>query len=264
MKTQVRARVARHAAQAACLGVLLSCLPMAQAGQHGGSAPHFSAPAQHSAPQPRPQQSRPQPRNEGRPQQQRPGGNPQARPQPNYAPPRGAMEGARNFSARPAYGGSPYGGAPYAVRPNPQAAGHLPQWMAQHENMPVGQQERLLRQEPGFNRLSPGEQQRQIQQLHQLNQMPEPQRDRRLARAEAFERLSPTEQMQVRQSSSRLGTLPADRQAMVRRAFQDLRGVPMDQRETVLNSARYGATFSPEERGILSNLLRVEPYQGPR
>jgi len=174
------------------------------------------------------------------------------------------MEGARNFSARPAYGGSPYGGAPYAVRPNPQAAGHLPQWMAQHENMPVGQQERLLRQEPGFNRLSPGEQQRQIQQLHQLNQMPEPQRDRRLARAEAFERLSPTEQMQVRQSSSRLGTLPADRQAMVRRAFQDLRGVPMDQRETVLNSARYGATFSPEERGILSNLLRVEPYQGPR
>jgi hypothetical protein len=31
MKTQVRARVARHAAQAACLGVLLSCLPMAQA-----------------------------------------------------------------------------------------------------------------------------------------------------------------------------------------------------------------------------------------
>jgi len=249
MKTQVRARVARHAAQAACLGVLLSCLPMARARQHGGSAPHFSAPAPHAAPQPR-QQSRPQPRNEARPQQ-RPGNNPQARPQPNYG-------------ARPAYGGAPYGGTPYAVRPNPQAAGHLPQWMAQHQNMPVGQQERLLRQEPGFNRLSPGEQQRQIQQLHQLNQMPEPQRDRRLARAEAFERLSPGEQMQVRQSSSRLGTLPADRQLMVRRAFQDLRGVPMDQRETVLNSARYGATFSPEERGILSNLLRVEPYEGPR
>jgi Protein of unknown function (DUF3106) len=150
------------------------------------------------------------------------------------------------------------------MRPNPQAAGHLPQWMAQHQNMPLGQQERMLRQEPGFNRLSPGEQQRQIQQLHQLNQMPEAQRDRRLARAENFERLSPGEQMQVRQSSRMLETLPPDRQAMVRQAFRDLRGVPVDQRDTVLGSARYGASFSPEERGILSNLLRVEPYDGPR
>ncbi len=33
--------------------------------------------------------------------------------------------------------------------------------------------------------------------------------------------------------------LPPDRQAMVKRAFQDLRSVPLDQRATVLNSARY-------------------------
>jgi len=99
--------------------------------------------------------------------------------------------------------------------------------------------------------------------LHRLNQMPEAQRDRRLARAENFERLSPAEQMQVRQSSSHLATLPPDRQAMVRRAFQDLQGVPVEQRETMLNSARYNATFSPQERGILSNLLRIEPYAPP-
>jgi hypothetical protein len=111
--------------------------------------------------------------------------------------------------------------------------------MAQHQNLPVGQQEKLLRQEPGFN-------------------------DRRLARAENFERLSPVEQNQVRQSSRQLSVLPPDRQMIVRRAFQDLRGVPVDQRDTVLNSARYGNAFSPEERGILSNLLRVEPYDGPR
>ena len=57
--------------------------------------------------------------------------------------------------------------------------------------------------------------------------------------------------------------MPPDRQTIVRRAFQDLRGVPIDQRETMLNSARYNATFSPQERGVLSNLLRVEPYEGP-
>ena len=176
-----------------------------------------------------------------------------ARPQPGY----GAAPGYA--AARPAYHGSPY-----SVRPNPQAAGHLPQWMSQHQSLPVGQQERLLRQEPGFNRLSPGEQQRQIQQLHQLNQMPEAQRDRRLARAEAIERLSPAERMQVNQSARQLAGMPPDRQVMVRRAFQDLRGVPVDQRDIMLNSARYSATFSAQERGVLSSLLRVEPYDPPR
>ena len=43
--------------------------------------------------------------------------------------------------------------------------------------------------------------------------------------------------------------------------FRDLRGVPIDQRQTVLNSNRYQGVFSPEERGILSDILRAEPYQ---
>jgi hypothetical protein len=82
-----------------------------------------------------------------------------------------------------------------------------------------------------------------------------------MARTEALERLSPSERMQVNQSTRQMMSLPPDRQVQVRRAFRDLRGVPVDQRQMMLNSARYGATFSPEERGILSNLLRVEPYQ---
>jgi Protein of unknown function (DUF3106) len=261
MKTQARAKIARRAAYAACLGILLSLAPLAFAHQHGGFAAQHSAPSQHAQPQAR-SESRPQGAPQSRPQQplSRPGGGyAPARPPQGYGP-GGAPGYAPGYSgARPGYNGSPY-----SMRANPQAAGHLPQWMAQHQNLPVGQQERLLRQEPGFNRLSPGDQQRQVQQLYRLNQMPEAQRQRRLARAEAFERLSPMEQMQVRQSSSRLATLPPDRQIMVRRAFQDLRGVPIDQRETMLNSARYNAIFSPQERGVLSNLLRVEPYEGPR
>lgn len=248
---QTRAKVARQVVHATGLGILLCLAPLAQAGQHGGGVPH-SAPAPHPAPQYHPP-AQPKPRSappQYRPPQQpaRPGRNMPA-PQPGYY----------GQGARPAYNGSPY-----AMRPNPQAAGHLPQWMSQHQNMPAGQQERMLRQEPGFNRLSPGEQQRQIQQLHQLNQMSEGQRDRRLARAEALERLSPAQQAQVKQSSRDLVALPPDRQAVVRRAFQDLRGVPTEQRDTILNSARYNATFSPQERGILSNLLRIEPYDGPR
>jgi hypothetical protein len=76
--------------------------------------------------------------------------------------------------------------------------------------------------------------------------------------------MSPQERSQLRASSQRLGSLPPDRQTAVKRAFQDLRSVPVDQRATVLNSARYQGTFTPEERGMLSDLLKAEPYEASR
>lgn len=51
---------------------------------------------------------------------------------------------------------------------------------------------------------------------------------------------------------------------MMKQAFRDLREVPPDQRQMVLDSSHYQHAFSPEERGILSNLLRVEPYEPPK
>jgi hypothetical protein len=32
----------------------------------------------------------------------------------------------------------------------------------------------------------------------------------------------------------------------------------------VLNSSRYQGVFSPEERGILTDMLRVEPFEAAR
>jgi hypothetical protein len=128
----------------------------------------------------------------------------------------------------------------------------------------VQEQERMLRSDPSFNRLAPGSQQRLVQQLRQVDQMPEEQRQRRLARAEALDRLSPQERTRINLSGRRWASLPPDRQALMKHTFQDLRGVPLDQRQTVLNSARYQGVFTPEERGILSDFLRVEPYQPPR
>jgi hypothetical protein len=122
----------------------------------------------------------------------------------------------------------------------------------------------MLRADPSFNRLPQGDQQRLLQQLHQVNQMPEDQRARRLERNEMLERLSPQDRMQANQAMHTWAALPSERQTMMKRAFQDLRAVPLDQRETVLNSARYQNAFSPQERGILSDLLRVEPYEPAR
>jgi hypothetical protein len=70
--------------------------------------------------------------------------------------------------------------------------------------------------------------------------------------------------MQVNISRNRWTTLPPERQAVMKGAFRDLRSVPPDQRQTVLNSARYQGAFSPDERGILTDMLRVEPYEPAR
>ena len=122
----------------------------------------------------------------------------------------------------------------------------------------------MLRSDPSFKRLPSNDQQRLTQQLRQVDQMPEQQRQRRLARNEMLERLSPNERTSISQSGKQWANLPQDRQALMKRAFNDLRGVPLDQRQMVLNSARYQGAFSPEERGILSDFLRVEPYEPPR
>ncbi len=122
----------------------------------------------------------------------------------------------------------------------------------------------MLRADPTFRRLNPADQQRLIQQLYQVNQMPEEQRQRRLARAEMIEHLTPQERMQINLSARRWAYLPPVRQALMKNAFQDLRAVPLDQRWAMLNSGRYQGVFTPEERGILFDLLRVEPYEPAR
>ncbi len=158
--------------------------------------------------------------------------------------------------SRPAYPG---------YKPPTQAPqGHLGDWLNQHRNLPVQDQERSLRGDPSFKRLPPAEQQRVVQQLHQVDQLSEAQRQRRLARADALEHLSTQERMQVNMSARRWAAQPVERQNMMKNAFRDLRAVPLDQRQTVLNSNRYQGVFSPEERSILSDMLRVEPYQAAR
>lgn len=219
------------------VAAILLCVPAVWArGQHS------SAPAPHSAPSTQP----------ARPLSSAPRSS-----TPGYPAPRSTYPA-------PAYMGPPHPAYSGHVQLAPGPPGHLGDWLNQHRNLPVQEQERVLRGDPNFRRLSPAEQQRVVNQLHQVNQLPEEQRQRRLARAELIEHLPPQEQMRINQSARRWSTLPAVRQAMMRRAFQDLRAVPLDQRPMVLNSARYEGVFTPEERGILSDLLRVEPYQPVR
>ncbi|MGA7244505.1 MAG: DUF3106 domain-containing protein [Terracidiphilus sp.] len=214
-------------------------------------APHYSAPRQSTHPQ--------SPRQQG----QAPAGAQVQRPAQNqYAPQTGARGVYPNSNYNtPAYGRQTYPGTAQQTYAPP---GHLGAWLNNHRNVPVPQQQQMLRNDPSFRRLPPGEQQRVMNQLNRVNQLPDAQRERRLARAENLERLSPEDRAQVAASARRWTSLPQDRQAMMRNAFRDLKSVPPDQRAIVLNSSRYQGQFSPEERGILSNMLRVEPYAPPQ
>jgi hypothetical protein len=165
----------------------------------------------------------------------------------------------RNFQGQ-VYGRPNYPGAAGSYAP----PGHLGAWLNAHRGVPSQDQERMLHNDPSFSRLPAQQQQRLVQQLNRVDQMPEAQRERRLARAENLERLSPQQRAQVQDSARRWTTLSGDRQMVMKNAFKDLRNVPPDQRQTVLNSARYQNAFSPEERGILGSMLSVEPYQPPR
>jgi hypothetical protein len=162
---------------------------------------------------------------------------------------------------RPAYPGArpPQGNNP---GPGGQANGeHLGSWMRQHQNQSPAEQERALRQEPGFNRLQPQQQQNLVNRLHQLDQMPPEQRARTMDRIENLERLSPERRQAVRSSAQQLAVLPQDRKRMVQKAFRDLREMPPEQRQAVMNSPQFAGQFSAQERSIMGNLLAVEPYQ---
>lgn len=183
----------------------------------------------------------------------------QTSPRPNYVSPgqnngRSAYSGAQVRPALP-------GGRPY---PSTFPPGHLGSWLNQHRNVPLQGQEQLLRSDPSFRQLPQGDQQRLMRQLRQVDQMPPQERERRLERAELIEHMSPQERMKLTQSSRELRQLPPGRQALVKRAFQQLSAVPLDQRQTVLDSQRYQGMFTPEERGILGSLLRAEPYEPAR
>jgi Protein of unknown function (DUF3106) len=138
---------------------------------------------------------------------------------------------------------------------------HLGTWLARHGNLTPDQQERALQGEPGFKSLPPETQQRLMNRLQQLNRMPPNQRQRTTERIEAMERLSPQMRQQVRASFQEFHALPEDRQRLVKKAFRDLREYPPEQRQAMMNSGQFQAQFTPHERGILGNILAVEPYQ---
>jgi hypothetical protein len=177
-------------------------------------------------------------------------------------------------SSPPAHASAPHASAPHPSSVHPSQQGgpnhsnghpptqHLPEFIQKNQGLSPQEQQRRLRQEPGFSQLSQ-EQQRKVQEtLNRVNQMPPDQRQRNLERNENMERLPPQRQQQIRASATRMTQMPPDRQQMVKDAIRNLRNVPPGLRQSQLNSPQY-SHLSPEERGVVGDLLAIEPYHPP-
>lgn len=141
----------------------------------------------------------------------------------------------------------------------PPARPHLGQWLEQHRDLSPQEQERALRNEPGFNRLPTAQQNKLLLRLQQLNAMPPQQRRRMLDRIEALEKLSPQERARIRNVLQEVGKLPPEKRSMMRQAFHTLSPLPEEQREVMLNSPEYKNQFSDHQRQLLEMLLRIQP-----
>ena len=188
------------------------------------------------------------------PNQQMQRGNGTSRPQ-----------GPRNDGPRPPGNGNEgrvqrfWQGQPGNAGPNATRGEHLQQWMQQHGNLNMQQQQQALQHESGFQQLPPEQQQRMLNRLDRLNSMSPEQRTRVLQRSEQIERLNPQQRNQIRSAMGQLGTLPPDRRVLVARSFRELRSLPPQQQNQLLNSPEYHQQFSDEERGTLGHLLSVSP-----
>jgi Protein of unknown function (DUF3106) len=166
--------------------------------------------------------------------------------------------------ARPAY---------QAARPRAQGMprGHAGDWLRRYKDLPPAEQERALQNDPAFHRLSPERQQLLRQRLQHFSSLPPQQQLRMLNRMETWEHLTPEQKQQARQIFGQMQQLRADRRRMVMTAVRDLRAMPPDQRERIINSDRFKGMFSDQERDLMRGATRLplapaeggEPGQQP-
>ena len=176
-------------------------------------------------------------------------------------PPR-SRQGAPNQN-RPPQGRQP---VPNQGRPqNHPNQGHAGDWLRHYQNMPPGEQERALQNDPGFRRLTPEHQQMLRQRLQHFSSLPPQQQQRVLNRMETWEHLTPQQKQQAREVHGQLQQLPPDRRRMVTTAVHDLSAMPPQQREQIIDSNRFKVMFSPQEREIMrgaSKLPLAPPENG--
>jgi len=144
--------------------------------------------------------------------------------------------------------------------PRPPGAGtqrHGGDWLRTHRDLPLQEQQKALQSDPQFRKLPPQQQQRLENRLQNFNSLPPQEQQRRLNRIETWEHLTPQQKTQARQLATQWQQLTPQRRQMMKTAIGDLRAMPPDQREKVLDSPRFKSMFSEQERGMLRDTTKL-------
>jgi hypothetical protein len=149
------------------------------------------------------------------------------------------------------------GMVPQRIQNRPHPQGHAGDWLRRYQGLSASERERALKNDPGFQRLSPDRQQLLRQRLEHFSSLPPEQQQRMLNRMETWEHLTPGQKLQARALFGRMQQLPPDRRRMVGTAIRDLRAMPPAEREQVIDSKRFKGVFSPEERDIMRGATRL-------
>src|ERR1700728_5195990 len=136
------------------------------------------------------------------------------------------------------------GMAPLRIQNRPHPQGHAGDWLRPYQGLTASERERALKNDPGFQRLSPERQQLLRQRLQHFASLPPEQQQRMLNRMETWEHLTPGQKQQARELFGRMQQLPPDRRRMLTTAVRDLRAMPPGQREAIINSNRLRRLFS--------------------
>jgi len=168
--------------------------------------------------------------------------------------PRAVAQNQGRWGGRNAEQGSQRG---YPKGPGP----HRGEWLRKNQNLPPAEQERALRNDPGFRQLPPQRQEQLIDRLRNFNNRPPEERQRILNRMETFEHLPAPERQQVRNLYGQMQELPEGRRMAVRQAARQLSGLSPAERERMLNSPQFRRRFSPQEQDLVRGLAQLEPGQ---
>ncbi len=135
---------------------------------------------------------------------------------------------------------------------------HAGEWLKQHQNQTLPQQEKALQDDPNFKNLPKDRQDRLRERLRKFNSLPPDQRERVLQRMQAWERLSPQQKDRARDMFQRFRALPPDRKQMLNRAFRDLREMSPGERQRALDSPAFRNNFNDSERDILRGMTDMD------
>ncbi|MGH9565303.1 MAG: DUF3106 domain-containing protein [Candidatus Angelobacter sp.] len=141
----------------------------------------------------------------------------------------------------------------------PQKPGRrMGDWLQNHQDLPLDQQEKLLENDPSFKKLPADRQAALKERLRKFNALSPERRERALQRMRFMASLSQEQRKEIREVNKQLQSLPPDRRVIMHATIRHLRKMDPQQRQQLLESDRVRTNFSSQEQSILKQLASIE------